>query len=117
MRITFRDNLPAHTVDEAGSFTVVAKFWDDTDPDNWATSTPSTVRWRIDDPDTGITVTEWTTATASSSATITVNGNGTTLNDQSKDRERRVLTVQANNGLSNAYVASHQYYVRNSAAY
>lgn len=111
MRITLRDPLVRSTINERSSFNVVAQFWDDS-TDSWAADAPTTVHYRIDDAYAG-QVRNWTSIAASTSVIVPVDSSDTQIYDDTKDIERRTLTIKADSGLSTQYQDSWVFYVRN----
>lgn len=111
MRITFIDRLFAKTTNEGGAVTVVAKFWDDS-TETWTTSTPTTVKYRLDNAD-GTQVTDWTTVTPASSVTISLTGTQNAITSDCRDYETKQLTVKADDGLSTQYSDVFVFRVRN----
>ena len=60
-----------------------------------ALTVPSTIRYRIDDPDARQQVRDWTTVTPASSYTIILTRTDNTMIDATKGKERRKVTVEA----------------------
>ena len=114
MRITFRDPLSQNTANEGTAFAITAKFWDDT-TDAWASYTPTSISYRIDDSN-GRNTLGWTTVSPAASVTLTATVTANTLIDQMQDRELRVMTVKVNDGLSTQYTDTYSWYVRNTVA-
>lgn len=112
MRITFSNTLSRNETSENNAFSVTAKFWDDS-AETWTASTPTTVRYRIDNLDDANQVLDWTSASASSSVSITVPYTATDIACQSRYREYLQLTVMANAGLSSQYQDVYKFSVRN----
>jgi hypothetical protein len=109
LRITITDQLLARTAQEGAAIPFAVKVYTDTS-EPWALVTPTTLRYRIDDPETGCNILGWTTIPPASTATVTVTGAQGTLN--SCVRERRQLIVEADHGLSTNCVATREWYVR-----
>lgn len=112
MRVSITDRLVARSTPEGTSQPFAVKIYDDsTEP--WVLTTPTSLRYRVDDPEFSTVLLDWTTVTPASSATITVTG---TQNDISSglDIERRRLTVEINHGLSTVQVARRDYFVTDS---
>ena len=111
MRLTITDNLIARTANDGQSVVFAVKCWDDS-AEPWTLTAPTTLRYRLDDYDTGQQIIGWTAGSASSSQTITVSGaNNTPAGCES--RYRRLLTVQINLGLSTVAVATRDFWVKN----
>lgn len=91
----------------------VSVWTDTTEP--WVAATPTTLRYRIDDPEYGTEILGWTAVTPASTATITVTGTQNAISSNAA-RERRVMTVQSDAGLSTAAVATREWYVINGCA-
>ncbi len=113
MRITFTDRLTRKTVTEASVFTLVAKFYDDS-TENWTASTPTSVKYRIDNA-SGSQVRDWTTATPGTSTTITVTAADNAMTDGCRERETKIITVKADDGLSSQYQDTFFWHVANLA--
>jgi hypothetical protein len=112
MRLTFQSNLAANKVNEKSSFDLTVKFWDDS-ADTWAALTPTSLRYRIDDVQRGTEQLAWTNLTAAASNTISVPASANAILNGMNKRETKVLTVQANNGLTNQYAGTFYYTVEN----
>jgi hypothetical protein len=109
VRITITDRLVGHTANEGQAVPFTVKVWTDT-AEPWVLVAPTTLRYRVDNPQTGEQILDWTSGSASSSQTITVTGALNTL--YACAREPRQLTVQADVGLSTVSVATREFYVR-----
>ena len=114
MRITIQSKLSRGAVQEGSAITLTAKFYDDAS-DPWTLSAPSTVRYRVDNMDTGSGVVDWTTATPATSVSIAITGAQNALQSQSDNFERYEITVQANAGLSTQYSETFNWKVLNVA--
>jgi hypothetical protein len=114
VRLTLTDRLVRDQTPESSAFTVTAKFWDDS-TDVWTASTPTTARYRIDDPDTGSEILAWTSLTPATSISIDITATNNAIVDDSCSTERRQITVQANAGLSTQYQGTMDYWIRNLA--
>lgn len=110
MRVTITSKLVAKTAPEGSAVPFSVAFWTDT-TEPWVASTPTSIRYRIDDPETGNNLTDWTTVSPATTATITATGSNNTLTN-CQSRGYRQLVVEADNGLTTACVATHDYYVR-----
>jgi hypothetical protein len=112
VRITLQAPISQHTVKERSAFTVTSKFYADTS-DPWVLTAPTTVRYRIDCLSTGYPVRDWTTLTTGTSVSISIASADTAILDDTKKRERKLLTVMADNGLSTQYQESYEWNVLN----
>jgi hypothetical protein len=80
----------------------------------WVLVAPTTLRYRVENPETGAEIVGWTTVSPASSATITVTGAQNTLSG-CETEERRALIVEADHGLSSCDVAMRNWWIRNLA--
>jgi hypothetical protein len=112
MRFTFQTNLAANKVNEKSSFDITVRFWDDS-VDTWVALTPTSLRYRIDDQQSGVAQLDWTSLTASASNTISVPASANAIRNGMNKREIKVLLIQANNGLTNQYAGTFPYTVEN----
>lgn len=110
MRLTITDRLVAKTAQEGSAIPFTVKAWTDTS-EPWVAVVPTTLRYRVDDPETGCEILGWTTATPASSSTITITSSQNTLSS-CESREHRQLTVEVDHGLPTACVATRDYWVR-----
>jgi hypothetical protein len=115
MRMTFRDPLVQHTAPEDSSFTIAVKFWDDS-AEPWTASAPTTVHYRIDCLTTGTVLVDWTSVSPSASVSLTVSVAANAINQEANWREKRQVTVKADDALSTQYLGTHCYYVENNVA-
>ena len=111
MKLTLTDKLIARTTPENAAVLFGVKCYTDT-AEPWVLVTPTTLRYRVDNPEFDTEILAWTTVTPASSATITVTGAQNAITSGAS-RERRRLTVQADADLSTACVAEREYYVTN----
>ncbi len=102
MRVTFTSKLVNNRVTEGSSFTLSANVYNDAS-DTWALSVPTSLRYRIDDPDCRRTILDWTTLTPDDENSIVITGAQNAIQDQCQYEERRQLTLQANAGLSTQF--------------
>ena len=109
MKLTITDRLVARTANEGAAVSFSVKCYTDSS-EPWVLVAPTTLRYRVDSPDTGANVVAWTTLTPASSATITVTGTQGTLTDN--QRTRFQITVEADNGLSTNCVSTREWWVR-----
>jgi hypothetical protein len=114
MRIVIQSKLSRGAVQEGSAMTLTAKFYDDAS-DPWTLSAPSTVRYRIDDMDTGAGIVDWTTVSPATSVSISITGAQNALQSQSENFERHEITVQANANLSTQYSETYSWKVLNIA--
>ena len=111
MRITLTDRLVARSTPEGAATAFAVKVYDDsTEP--WVLTVPTSLRYRIDDPEYNCTILDWTTLTPDDDSTITVTGAQNSITGCSP-RQRRRLTVEANHGLSSVAVANREWFVVN----
>ena len=89
-------SVPRPVVNEGSTFTATASF---RTRSTALASTPTTVRYRVDDSCHG-EITPWTSTTASSSVSVTLPSSATAIRDESAQREVRYLTFEADSGLS-----------------
>lgn len=107
MKVALTDKLVGRRISEGNTVAFVASFYDDSS-DTWSASTPTSIRYRLDDPETGREVIGWTSVTPASSATISIPG---TSNTSDRAQELREITVQANANLSTQTVVSRRFIV------
>lgn len=113
MRITITSKLSRNQVAEDSAFNVTAKFYDDSS-DPWTLSAPTSIRYCVTCATTGVTMVNWTTVSPASSVTISMGSSANSLNSAWRPYEKRELTVQANNGLSNQYADTYKWIVTNT---
>lgn len=113
MRITLTDKLVARTALEGSTIAFTAKVYDDSS-EPWTLSVPTTVRYRLDNPETGCEIIGWTSATAASTVAISIPGTSNTLTT-CRDQEPRELTVEVNAGLSTQYRKTRRFHVSSTA--
>jgi hypothetical protein len=114
VRITLTSKLTNQRVTEGSSFPLTANVYSDS-ADVWSLSVPSSLRYRIDDPDRGCTILDWTTLTPDDENSIVVTGAQNAIQDQCSREERRQLTIQANAGLDTQYAETFCWSVVNLA--
>jgi hypothetical protein len=110
MRIILQSKLSRASVQEGSALTVTAKFYDDAS-DPWTLSAPTTIRYRVDDLNSGSEMVGWTTVTPATSASITVSGSENRILQSFSPQEGRMMTVQANAGLSTQYSETYNWFV------
>jgi hypothetical protein len=114
VRISLTSKLVNSRIAEGSAFTLAAKVYDDSS-DVWALSVPTTLRYRIDDPNRNATILDWTSITADDESSIVVTGaQNAIVNDCSRE-EKRQLTLQANNGLSSQFSETYNWSIVNLA--
>ncbi len=115
MRITLTDRLVSRGTPEGAAVSFAAKVYDDsTEP--WTLTVPTSLRYRIDDPEYGCQIQDWSSLTADDESTITVTGTQNTISG-CQSRERRRITVEADHGLSTGAVAYRDYFVINGMGF
>lgn len=112
--MTFTDFLFARQANEKSAFNVVTKFWNDA-TETWTASTPTTVKYRIDDPEQDCQIVDWTTATPGTSVTIPITTTANTIQNNCRQFEKRQLTVKADDALSSQYQETYCWTVKNLA--
>ena len=110
MRIEFIDRLTRRQTNESSAFTVVAKFYDDS-TEVWTASTPTSVRYRVDDGN--YPVRGWTTGTPGTSLTINLTYSDNAIISDCSQIEQKTLTVQCDTGLSTQYQGTYTWSVKN----
>lgn len=108
--ITITAQFPRRRLSEGSQASFSASVYSDA----YVASAPTTAKYRIDCPESGETLTDWTSLTAASSMTISLNGSTQTLRDQGLSEERRRLTVMTDSGLSTQNVKTYDWYVSNA---
>lgn len=96
-------------VTEASAAQFTAEFYDNA----WAATTPTSVRYRVDDARTGSELAGWAAVSPASSVTITVTAAQNAIVDDVNNTERRLLTVQADNALASQVTAAYVFEVTN----
>lgn len=118
MRVTITSKLVGAKVPESTAFTVIASFFDDTN-DVWATSTPTTAKYRIDringDPSCWQQILDWTTLSAATSISIPITSTDNAIQNDNCHEEMRQITVKANDALSTQYQGEYRYRIVNLA--
>jgi len=87
-------NIPKYSVQEDSSFTATIRFRlvD-------AATTPTTVRYRIDDKFTEQIIRDWTTLTPAASISVVITPADNAVVAITRREERRQITVETNTGL------------------
>lgn len=118
MRVTLTSKLVNARVNEQSAFTLIASFFDDTN-DTWATSNPTTAKYRIDriasNPGCALEVVGWTTLTPATSISIQITATNNAILNNYSFCEPRQITVKANDALSTQYEQTYRYDVVNLA--
>lgn len=97
-------------VKEASQHVITAKF---KDRSTAALVVPTSIRYRIDDLNTGVAVLDWTSVSAASAITLTITSTQNALRDQCAAREVRELTVAADYGLATQFVDAVRFTLEN----
>ncbi len=113
MRITITDRLVGRQCIEGAAIAFAVKCYDDSS-EPWAALAPTSLRYRVENPETGAEIVGWTTVSPASSATITITGTQNTLSG-CESEERRALIVEANHGLTTCDVAMRNWWIKNVA--
>lgn len=80
---------------------------------NSAAFTPGTARYRLDDFKSREAIIAWTSLTPAKSMTITIPAASNNIRNTSLAREKKVLTVETDEGTSSAHVEEYFYWVKN----
>ena len=107
-KITFDPAAPK-SYDEGSYASVTANFYDSAG----TAAAPTSIRYRVEDVETEKGVLGWTTATAAATVVLSVNASYNVMQDESNRRERKQLTVEANQGTSTAMSATTYYDIIN----
>lgn len=97
------------TYNEGQSFTATFKFFDS----DWVASSPTTLRYRIDDLTNGTTVRDWTTVTPAAVVDIEVTPSDNDIVDTGHERERKQMVIQTNYGTDTQSVQTIDWFVDN----
>lgn len=97
------------TYNEGQSFTATFKFFDS----DWVASSPTTVRYRIDDVTNGSTVRDWTVVTPAAVLNIEVTPSDNDISDTGNKSERKQMVVQTNYGTDTQSVQTIDWYITN----
>lgn len=112
MQIKITTHLSQSQNPERSAFNAFAKFYDDT-LDPWTLSAPTTVSYRIDCLTTGYPVRDWTIVSSGSSVTLPISSSDNAILDNTQSREKKLLTVLANSGLSTQCQSTYAWQVVN----
>lgn len=95
-------------VTDSSAATFTASFYTDA----WVATTPTSVRYKVTGSDDQV-LTDWTSVTPGTAATITVTAAANVPTDEARRYETRLLTVQADNGLSSQVTEPFVYQLNN----
>jgi hypothetical protein len=109
-RITFVPAVSSERIADSSALSITARF-----RASGADVTPTNVYYRLDDPDSGEQLADWTSATPGTTAVISTTSSHNTAR-RCKPIERRQLTVMADRGLSTQFAETYLYEIRNNAA-
>jgi hypothetical protein len=112
VRIVISDKLVNRRANERSAVAFTARFYDDS-TDTWSTTTPTTVKYRVDDLESGSALIDWTSATPGTSVTITATAASNAIQNDCNREERRQLTVKADDGLATQWQETKTWWVRN----
>lgn len=96
------------SVIDSSAVTFTASFYNSA----WETTTPTNARYKVSD-DAGNDIVAWTTLTPGTTASITVPATANVPTDESRRSQVRLLTVQADNGLSSQVTEAFVYTLTN----
>jgi len=102
-------HINANALNVGSTLPVAFTFTDD----DGAASVPTTVRYRVDSGETASELVAWTTITPAANGMFTIAAAANAIEDDDNVMERRVLTIEADAGLSTAFNVSRTYVVRN----
>lgn len=102
--------IPKTRVDEKSAFTATVDF---RTRSTQAASTPSTIRYRIDDLTGQVNVRDWTSVSAASQVSISVTADDNAIKGRSNKRERKQIMVQADNGTDGQITRTATWWVTN----
>lgn len=108
MKIAISDALVARTAPEGSAVAFAVSFYTDAG----VVTTPTSVRYRVDGPETGRNLLVWTTATPGTSITATFPA---ASNIQCRDSEIRELLVECDHGLATQTVKARRFFVGRNA--
>jgi len=78
-----------------------------------AAVTPTTVHYRVDDLTTGKELIDWTSVSAASNVSIAITATFNTIQDDTSRRERKRLTIKADDGLDTQHLETKEWFVVN----
>jgi hypothetical protein len=110
LKVTITGDLPNNRVNERAACIFTASFFTDA----YVAATPTSARYRIDNPDTGVSVLEWTALTPATSNTITVTGAQNAIVCDTSREERRSLTVEATHAAT-TWSSTKDWWIKNLA--
>lgn len=104
-------SVPSKHVTERSTVIVTVKFLDRTS----GLVTPTNAKYRIDDISSGAQIADWTALTPASSNSITVTSTQNAILNNTRNVERKQMTVAADYGLSTEYRETAVWTVENVA--
>jgi hypothetical protein len=110
LKVTITGDLPNNRVNERAACIFTASFFTDA----YVAATPTSARYRIDNPDSNTEIVGWTTLTPATSNTITVTGAQNAIVCDTSREERRQLTVEATSS-STTWSSTKDWWIRNLA--
>ena len=110
-KIVFDPAAPK-SVNEGSAITFSVTFYN-----SGVATAPSTIRYRVDDVVSEDNVVDWTTVTATATASISIAASLNVMEDEDHRRERKIITVEADNGGATAFNASAYYDVLNNLGF
>lgn len=111
MKVTITGDLVANRVNERSATAFTARFYDDS-TGAWVATSPTSSRYRIDNPVSNTEIVSWQTLTPATSNTITVTGAQNAIVCDTSREERRQLTVEATYG-GTTWNATTEWAIRN----
>lgn len=78
-----------------------------------AAVTPTTVHYRVDDLTTGLQLQDWTSVSTASNVSIAITATFNAIQDDSSHRERKQLTVKADDGLDTQHIETIEWQIVN----
>jgi hypothetical protein len=106
VKVSITDTMTARRCNEGQSVTFQIRVYDDS-ASPWTLTVPTSIRYRVDNPETGGEVTGWTSINPDDETSLPVANPLTGCQD-----ERRQLVVEVNHGLTTAAVATREWWVR-----
>lgn len=103
--------LASHEVYEQSAMTCVASFREAT-----AAAVPTNAYWMLEDQLSGCEIQAWTSLTPASEISFSVPATLNLMRNETRQYERKVLSVASDYGLSTQLVHSHVYDVKNIAS-
>lgn len=78
-----------------------------------AAVTPTTVHYRIDDLTTGKELQDWTSVSTASNVSIAITSTFNAIQDDTSHRERKQLTIKADDALDTQHIETIEWFVTN----